>query len=480
MRGCPTCHLLYTTDVSRCGLHGDELVGFDDDPFLGEQLDRYQIDRRLGAGAMGCVYHATHSTLTSRTYALKVLFGEYACRRQFVARLRREAEVASQMDHPNIVPTVDYGTTPQGVTFLVMEYRPGRTVAELIRAEAPLPFARAAKITAEIAGGLAHAHERGFIHRDIKNGNVLLVQSDDDEAAQILDFGVVDVASSAMDATKLTGTGVALGTPAYMAPEQMRGDPAQPSMDIYGLGVMLYTMIEGRRPFAGAMAEVVRKKLAGPPPTPMECGGLEHLAMRMLDLDPGRRPTAAEVIDLIEHVQGGGALTAAPPGPATERMIAAAGVRRRWISWLFAAAAGALALLAIVVGPDPASSPVTTPIDAPSPAPSEPALPALVAPPPRQPVRRSPPAAPAVHAEPETSATPPIGGTGYMNVVVTRGTGFRAAQVRVDGRPRGETPLRIEVPAGDRRIEIRGHSGAPILRMVTVEAGQTVRVVFQD
>ena len=498
MRSCPTCHLQFQTEVSRCGIHGDALVTVDDDPLIGTTLDRYVIDRLLGEGAMGCVYRASHVALENRQFAVKVLFGEHAARRTFVTRLRREAEVASKLSHANIVNTVDFGTTPQGVTFLVMEYCACRTLADLVAASAPLSFERASSLTAQIAAGLAHAHERGFVHRDVKGSNILLTESDGGEVAKLVDFGVVDVAASQMDATKLTATGVVFGTPLYMSPEQMRGAPVEPAADVYALGTVLYTMIAGRAPFDGDVAELAHKKLSGPPPPPPSCGGLEHLAMRMLALEPALRPTATEIIETIERAENGRLPDRPALGPDTLAMMAAAGVRAR----LGPVIACVLAVLLCVggwvlmsgTGDSRGDDEAPQVLREQTPAPPA-ALPndvdrgqqvasKKVAEVPQrrrasgQENRGSAP--PAVVGPRDAGATPSLQQTGRVNVVVTRHDNIRAQTISVDGRMHGQSPVQIELRVGAHRIGVHEDGAATVYQTVTVETGRTARVVFGD
>src|SRR5215831_2082701 len=145
MRSCPHCLSPYSADIEFCGIDGTRLRMFDQDPLVGQELDRYRILQTLGDGAMARVYRARHQTL-DREYAVKVLFGEIASDKNLAERFRREAQVISKMNHPNIVSVIDFGTSPAGLTFLTMELVLGRTLREAIKKEAPFQPGRALQI----------------------------------------------------------------------------------------------------------------------------------------------------------------------------------------------------------------------------------------------------------------------------------------------------------------------------------------------
>jgi serine/threonine-protein kinase len=174
-------------------------------------------------------------------------------------RFRREAETVAQLSHPNIVPVHFIGER-DGLLWLAMQCVDGGSIADRLVREGPIPVDDAIRITTEIASGLAHAHKRGVIHRDIKPANVLV----DEESGRCLvtDFGI----ARTIDTAALTATGVMLGTPAYLSPEQITGEPIDHRVDIYALGVMLYEMLAGRLPFERATpTAAMMKRLGGPP-----------------------------------------------------------------------------------------------------------------------------------------------------------------------------------------------------------------------
>jgi serine/threonine-protein kinase len=291
----------YVDDVEHCGIDGSRLIEVDRDPLIGNAIDRYQVIDVLGRGAMGSVYRATHLVLR-RDFALKVLFGDYASNKNLIARFHREARVLSKLRHSNIVNVVDFLTTERGLNVLIMDFLPGKTLAGVIEECKTLPPRRAAKITRQIASGLAEAHRMGIVHRDVKPSNVLIMPEGTDEVVKLVDFGVVAVAEPD-DAPKLTGTGRLVGTPMYMSPEQLADTTPTPLADLYSLGVLLYEMLAGRPPFEGTSSQVLLMHVKDAPPPLASSLGLGDLAHRLLAKDPAERPqTGDEVVAEIDEL----------------------------------------------------------------------------------------------------------------------------------------------------------------------------------
>lgn len=202
---------------------------------------RYRLDRLLGSGAVGDVYLARDLQL-ERSVALKFLrVARGGADEAIAARFRAEARAAARLDHPNVVTVYDTGDTGNAAPFIVMAYHPGETLRERME-RAPLPPAVALRIAAQVAGALAAAHAAGIVHRDVKPANVLL---DAEGVARLTDFGIAKLLTD----PDVTGRGTALGTPAYMSPEQSRGEAVDVSTDLWALGVMLHEMLTGARPF---------------------------------------------------------------------------------------------------------------------------------------------------------------------------------------------------------------------------------------
>jgi serine/threonine protein kinase len=228
------------------------------DRLVGQTLDgRYRIERKIGEGGMGVVFAARH-TVIERPLAIKVLKREVARDLATIKRFVQEAKAASRIGHPNIVDVTDFGTTPDGMTYSVMEYVDGLTLSQAIRAGAPMAPARALPIVAQIARALGAAHGKGIVHRDLKPENVFLLNRDGrTDFVKIVDFGIakvtpLDEAQAAAAGPRLTRAGAVFGTPEYMAPEQAAGkNDTDGRVDVYALGVILYEMLLGRVPHKG-------------------------------------------------------------------------------------------------------------------------------------------------------------------------------------------------------------------------------------
>ena len=219
------------------------------------RLGNYIIRQRLASGGMGVVYRVRHAQM-GREFALKTIHPDKATDKDFVSRFRREALAIAKIDHPNIVAVTDFfeGDPAKGETsYIVMEYLKGKDLAKIIRETGPLGITRAVDRTLEILAAVGECHRLGFLHRDIKPGNIFLTERDQIETAKMLDFGVAkalaEMSSGAGADPELTRKGFVFGTPEYLAPELLRGQPATPKADQYAIGVVLYTALTGRKPF---------------------------------------------------------------------------------------------------------------------------------------------------------------------------------------------------------------------------------------
>ncbi len=305
---CPACRAIYSEQMEYCGLDGNRLAKQEADPLLGHTLGEYLIESRLGRGGMGCVYRAQHVQLGT-PYAVKVLYGEKAANRETRSRFQREARASSLIRHPSVVMTHYFGASDLGLSYLVMELVEGPTLSEVIRAHAPLPVPRALNVAKQIASGLAEAHRLGFVHRDLKPGNVMLIPTFPKEQVKVLDFGVVSVVGSSVTYSQLTKTGYTLGTPAYMAPEQTQNPDVGAAADLYALGVIMYEMLQGERPFTGPIAQMMAKKVALVAPQLPPCGGLERVVAKLLERKPEHRLQPAEaVVEALGRLEEPGAM----------------------------------------------------------------------------------------------------------------------------------------------------------------------------
>jgi serine/threonine protein kinase/CheY-like chemotaxis protein len=302
VRACSKCGAVFSVDVPSCTLCASEVTFFDRDPMIGRTLDRYEILDRWGSGGMGCVYVASHTTLKDQRYVIKVLYGELAGQREYAERFALEAEACAGINHPNVVSVLDFSTTPEGLKYIVMEFVPGRTLREVLQAEGALPFRRAASIARQIAGGLAYAHARGLVHRDVKPANVMVTEHDLGERVKLLDFGIA-LSLGTDTSARLTAAGVALGTPEYMAPEQLNGGAVGPTADLYALGATLYEMITGQPPFQGPALKVAADKINKHPQPLQTSTGLERLTWSLLAPRPEDRPqTGDDVVLALDRV----------------------------------------------------------------------------------------------------------------------------------------------------------------------------------
>lgn len=260
---------------------------------IGTQIGRYRITDELGRGGMGVVYRATQVTL-NRTVAVKMLFPHLASSGEYLERFRREAETLARLDHENIVRIFDIEEY-EDTHCIIMEYVGGPSLSAVLARERRLSPRRARDIAADVAAALCAAHRQGIIHRDIKPDNILF---NAEGRPKLTDFGIARIAHAA----QATRTGVMIGTPWYMSPEQAAGRPVTPASDLYSLGVVLFEMLAGRVPFEGSDALAIALKHLNEAPPPLrplapEAGAeLCDLVARTLAKESTRRhPSAAEL-----------------------------------------------------------------------------------------------------------------------------------------------------------------------------------------
>ncbi|MCL2726347.1 MAG: protein kinase [Polyangiaceae bacterium] len=231
--------------------------------FIGRKIaGRFEIEAVVGEGAMGVVFRARQIALGT-TVAVKVMRRTLNSDPSFAARFLREAQAASRIDHPSSMRVIDFGEEDDGLLFMVMEYLDGRTLADVIDEVGPLPASRIIDIASQILAALAVAHEMNVVHRDLKPENIMLLDGEDDEGrrhdvVKVCDFGVAKLLERE-NASSVTDHGLIVGTPAYMSPEQARGESLDARSDLYSMGVLLFQMMTAKVPFDAttAMATVV-------------------------------------------------------------------------------------------------------------------------------------------------------------------------------------------------------------------------------
>ena len=266
MSVCPTCQTQREEGLPLCPLDGTALspsaglIGL----ILG---DRYRLLSRIGEGGMGTVFLAEHVAL-GKQVAVKVLRAEYSRDDELVRRFEQEARAASRIGHENVVDVVDFGRTPGGSLYFVMEALEGESLARLIHREGALPVERALRILAQICQALGAAHACGVVHRDLKPENVILVRREDGaDLVKVLDFGISRT-HGVPEGGRITRAGAIIGTPEFMAPEQAMGTPVDHRCDIYAFGVLAYEMLTGTLPFQGDSPLATLLKHQGEPPVP--------------------------------------------------------------------------------------------------------------------------------------------------------------------------------------------------------------------
>ena len=276
---CPICKAEYGGGEVFCPVDAARLVTHSqmhaepegDDPLIGTSFDKYKVISRIGEGGMGLVYEAEHTVIEKRV-AMKVLREDFSRRPEVVERFRQEAKSASRIGHENIVDISDFGNTPHGQSYFVMEYLEGEDLANVLAREGTLSTERIAHILLQCCRALGAAHAKGIVHRDIKPENVFLVtRGSKRDFVKIVDFGIAkmsDIETEGAPGRKLTKTGMIFGTPEYMSPEQAAGKALDHRVDVYALGVILFEGLTGRVPFVGDsfMGILTQHMFEEPPP----------------------------------------------------------------------------------------------------------------------------------------------------------------------------------------------------------------------
>jgi serine/threonine-protein kinase len=307
MKRCPQCGREYGDNTRFCEQDGQTLNTYDvpatrlvqPDPMLGRTLGgRFRMLEKLGQGGMGAVYKAQHVKM-NRLTAVKILTFELAQNRQFVARFEREAEMASQIDHPHAVSIYDFGETDDGLVYLAMEFIDGQPLSTILAREGCLPLERVVHLTRQAAEALSAAHQLGIIHRDFKPDNVMVSNKPGrPDWVKVVDFGIAKRSTIDPADQLLTQAGAVLGTPEYMSPEQVAGEPVDARSDLYSLAIVTYELLCGRLPFEGQSTTNVMVKRIIEAPIPLHQRirpqtalppGVESVIMRALARNPNER-----------------------------------------------------------------------------------------------------------------------------------------------------------------------------------------------
>jgi serine/threonine-protein kinase len=305
---------------------------------LGRVIDgRYRLIDPLGEGGMGAVYIAEHLGL-KKEVALKMVRPEHAGNAGLAARFAREAMVTSQVEHPNVISALDFGTLDDGTAYLVTQLVRGESLSQLIEVDGPMHWARAADIAAQIADALCAAKAKEIVHRDLKPENVLVERGDDGtELVKVLDFGIAKYTRDSLAppsiarAQRVTQSGMVIGTPGYMAPEQAVGQPADHRSDLYALGVLAWECVVGRRLWTGEdPREIISNQLkstaqklraaAGDATIPLD---FEDLVAALLSNAPSGRPNDPSIVrDQLREIAATGRMGPTPPFALQRRTLA--------------------------------------------------------------------------------------------------------------------------------------------------------------
>ncbi|HEY6107515.1 MAG TPA: serine/threonine-protein kinase [Gemmatimonadales bacterium] len=270
MKICPVCSREYSDEIRFCQDDGTTLrAAAPASSLVGQVIaDRYHVIKKLGEGGMGQVYLAEHVKMGRRS-AIKVMSPAMIHDPDAIARFNREASNASRITHPNVCAVYDFGETPEGLIYLAMEFVEGVPLTDLIEQEGALPLARATAIFKQTADALQAAHDLGIVHRDLKPDNIMVARGrDGSDVVKVVDFGIAKAVGGDETGQKVTKTGLVVGTPEFMSPEQLSGDKVDGRSDLYALALVYFRMLTGQLPFqADSVQETMIKRLTDEPET---------------------------------------------------------------------------------------------------------------------------------------------------------------------------------------------------------------------
>jgi eukaryotic-like serine/threonine-protein kinase len=312
MKTCRVCQRSYAGNYSNCPQDGTPLTQSEEWAEGTVVRGKYQVIQKIGQGAMGAVYKALHMHF-EELRALKVIASGLANDKTFVKRFEKEAILTRKLQHPNAVRVDDIDETEDGHPFIVMEYIEGRSLRKVIQSDGPMAPTRVSAIIQQVASALDAAHKLGIVHRDIKPENIVMLQGKKEEVAKVLDFGIAKMKEGLTGATSATETGMVVGTPPYMSPEQAMASPGTEldgRSDIYSLGIVMYQMLTDELPIKGDTAiQIVLAHIQNPPiPIQVARAGVKipqpmaELVMKCLAKDRNDRPaTGQQIIDALKR-----------------------------------------------------------------------------------------------------------------------------------------------------------------------------------
>ena len=325
MKLCPTCGQQWPDEQKFCPNDGSALKTSGSSDLVGSVIaGNYHIEKKLGEGGMGAVYLGKHVKM-GRKSAIKVMTQSMAHDPDAIARFNREATNAARINHPNVCAIYDFGETTDGLIYLAMEFIEGQSLSDLLEQEGALSPGRAAAIFQQCGDALQAAHDLGIVHRDLKPDNIMLTKGKGGaDVVKVVDFGIAKAATGE-EGQKVTKTGLVVGTPEYMSPEQLAGDKLDGRSDIYSIALVLYRMLTGTLPFQADNAQEVMIKRLTDEPLPLSAARpdvafpeqLQTVMDKALQRMPGERyASAAELARDVAQAVSGMADTA--PGPDTE------------------------------------------------------------------------------------------------------------------------------------------------------------------
>ncbi|TPV93953.1 MAG: serine/threonine protein kinase [Myxococcales bacterium FL481] len=329
----PAAEAVAGKGVARSRLEAPSAGGTGSADLVGHTLlDRYFVLSRLGEGGMGTVYLAEHTTIQKK-FAIKVLSQEYAHKPDLVERFLQEARAASMISQENVVEISDFGDTPDGSVFFVMEYLDGEDLSATLRREQHLPWPRVRNIMLQVCRALQSAHDAGIIHRDMKPENCFRIKRGrNDDFVKVLDFGIAKLSGQDETSSKgLTRTGMIFGTPEYMSPEQAQGIRPDTRVDIYALGIIMYELLTGRVPFtADTFMGILTKHMFEVPERPSSVApeadipaDVEAIVLKAMQKDREYRfQTMLEMAEAIERAGDGHAPVAVVPEDPRASLVA--------------------------------------------------------------------------------------------------------------------------------------------------------------